>query len=363
MPAGPCERSHPMANRPQFVSLARFVGGIALLGLLAWGGYGALTREENEAAAPQEPAISTSAYEEEDRPGFDAPATDASALLLAAQEPKPAKPQPTPIAMRTTESADQALRDLREGLAMLEESRLVEAGQTLSRALASGQLDPEREGVCRGKLEAIASEVVFSRRIYPDDPHTRRYTVKPGDTLGAIVRREGLAVPHEGIALINQMPDGNMIRVGQTLKLVDGPFDAIVTKHTYTLDLYHHGMYVRSYRIGLGQNGCTPEGLWLVRPGGRVINAPWTPPPGSEQTGVIECGEPGYPLGPEGRWIALQGLDRENETFSGFGIHGTDKPDSIGKQDSSGCVRLGDADIAEVFSLLKDGHSRVLVRP
>jgi lipoprotein-anchoring transpeptidase ErfK/SrfK len=62
-------------------------------------------------------------------------------------------------------------------------------------------------------------------------------------------------------------------------------------------------------------------------------------------------------------WIALQGTDKRTEMLSGFGIHGTDDPDSIGRDASLGCIRLADEDIAELFALLCDGKSKVLVRP
>jgi lipoprotein-anchoring transpeptidase ErfK/SrfK len=54
---------------------------------------------------------------------------------------------------------------------------------------------------------------------------------------------------------------------------------------------------------------------------------------------------PANPLGT--RWI---GLDRV-----GYGIHGTDQPDSIGYARSHGCIRLRNSNIEELFPLLRVG--------
>lgn len=51
------------------------------------------------------------------------------------------------------------------------------------------------------------------------------------------------------------------------------------------------------------------------------------------------------PLGP--RWI---GLD-----VKGFGIHGTNRPDSIGKNASHGCIRLRNHDIEDLFARVQVG--------
>jgi len=57
------------------------------------------------------------------------------------------------------------------------------------------------------------------------------------------------------------------------------------------------------------------------------------------------------PLGP--RWI---GLD-----VKGFGIHGTNRPDSIGKNASHGCIRLRNRDIEDLFARVKVGDHVSLV--
>jgi lipoprotein-anchoring transpeptidase ErfK/SrfK len=89
-----------------------------------------------------------------------------------------------------------------------------------------------------------------------------------------------------------------------------------------------------------------------------AIGAPISPSPVGRFTIVNRLSEPTYyrpgkvigpgpsnPLGP--RWL---GLDRK-----GYGIHGTDEPQSIGYARSHGCIRLRNEDIQDLFSLLRVG--------
>ncbi len=263
----------------------------------------------------------------------------------------------------TAEESAKASDTYREGLKLLagDKPDLLAARTKLSKLLAGGKLPTKLHAECRQNLTKIAQRVVFSRRFFPNDPHAKRYVVKSGDRLSTIVKREKVYVPYEGIALINGI-NPNRLREKQWLKLVQGPFDAVITKSSFTLDLYHKGMFVKSYPIGLGQNGSTPVGTWIAKEGGRVRGAPWTPPDDLDGK-TLTPSDPGYPLGTEGLWIALQGTDKNTRMLQGFGIHGTNEPDSIGKEASLGCIRLADKDIAEVFAFLYDGKSAIEVRP
>ena len=42
---------------------------------------------------------------------------------------------------------------------------------------------------------------------------------------------------------------------------------------------------------------------------------------------------------------------------AGYGLHGTNVPNSIGKNASHGCIRLRNADIEQLFELLAVGDS------
>ena len=50
-----------------------------------------------------------------------------------------------------------------------------------------------------------------------------------------------------------------------------------------------------------------------------------------------------------------------HDQYSGFGAHGTPLPETIGTMSSMGCIRMFDADIAELFKILPRG-AEVAVR-
>jgi len=241
-------------------------------------------------------------------------------------------------------------------------TNLLAARGKLNQAYCSGALRAPLAEACRDKLAAIARQVVFSRTIEPGDTHARPYDIKSGDVLERIVKREKVFVSYKAIARINRMSDPDRIRPGDRIKLIQGPFDVVITKRSFTLDLYLHGTFVKRYPIGLGQNGSTPAGRWIV--GKKATRAPWTPPrTAGLGSRVIKFGQPGYPFGKEGLWISLQGVDEDTKLLAGFGIHGTNDPGSIGKAQSLGCIRLTDDNIGELYDLLYTGGSQIEIRP
>ena len=67
--------------------------------------------------------------------------------------------------------------------------------------------------------------------------------------------------------------------------------------------------------------------------------------------GVVIGPGAGNPLGT--RWVGLN--------VKGFGIHGTNRPDSIGHDASHGCIRLRNRDIEELFARVKVGDRVSLI--
>jgi hypothetical protein len=64
------------------------------------------------------------------------------------------------------------------------------------------------------------------------------------------------------------------------------------------------------------------------------------------------AGGPGNPLGARAMYLG------ETE----YRIHGTNKPDTIGKRVSSGCIRLTNEDVADLYERVKIG-AKVIVLP
>jgi lipoprotein-anchoring transpeptidase ErfK/SrfK len=125
------------------------------------------------------------------------------------------------------------------------------------------------------------------------------------------------------------------------------------TPHTYLYYILGGGKAMR-YGIGVGREGFTWSGVKNVV---RKAEWPdWYPPPEMVRRQPylprMMAGGPGNPLG--ARALYIGGTE--------YRIHGTNDPSTIGKHVSSGCIRLSNADIIDLFSRAKIG-AKVIVLP
>lgn len=244
---------------------------------------------------------------------------------------------------------------IREALVDIDVGRLIAARDKLNETLA-GQLSTDVRIGVKKQLEALSKKWLFSKEPYPGDILTDTYKVQPGDRLSDIGYQ--FKVPHEILMKINNISDARQLQAGQVLKVANGPFHVVIHRPTFTLDLYLQNTYVKSYRVGLGIGGKeTPTGRWRVKKGGKLVKPTWT----DDETGRTYNGDdPDYPLG--SRWIAIDGLEGNAKGRTGFAIHGTKDPDSIGTLSSRGCIRLFNGNVIELYDMLAPGFSEVVVR-
>jgi L,D-transpeptidase ErfK/SrfK len=95
---------------------------------------------------------------------------------------------------------------------------------------------------------------------------------------------------------------------------------------------------IRIYNVAVGKPSTpSPQGEF------RIINR--IPNPAWYQPGKVVAPGKGNPLGT--RWMGLSVL--------GYGIHGTNAPNSIGKAASHGCIRMRAADLEDLFELVSVG--------
>jgi LysM repeat protein len=243
----------------------------------------------------------------------------------------------------------------------IDNGRLLSARAQLNDALQNGELTDSQVESVRSMISQINQTVVFGRQRFADDPYGGTYVVQPGDSLARI------ALAHdctwEMIGRINGI-DPKHLRAGATIKVIEGPFFAVIDKHKFTMDLYLGGlpgekssMYVTTYKVGLGKDDSTPIGTWMVEPHRKLKHPTYYSPRGE---GVIPADDPKNPLG--GYWIGLTGTEGQAVGKMSYGIHGTIDPDSIGKQSSLGCIRLHTDDIAMVYDMLVEGKSMVVLK-
>jgi len=246
-----------------------------------------------------------------------------------------------------------------------QQKQLLDARLAYNRALHHPLATEAERSELRDRLTSLNDLLLFSRAVIPGDPLVDTYTVHPGDSLSQIVRDNGLDADWRLVLRVNGIRNPKRIRVGQTLKLVRGPFHAVVNKSAYRLDLYASNvdqdgnrLYIRSFPVGLGEYDSTPIGRFVVRSDSKLVNPEWVNP----RTGQRFA--PDDPMNPIGeRWIGLDGADSQTQEMAGYGIHGTIDPDSIGSDASMGCIRMREGDVELVYEMLASRISEVEIRP
>jgi lipoprotein-anchoring transpeptidase ErfK/SrfK len=127
----------------------------------------------------------------------------------------------------------------------------------------------------------------------------------------------------------------------------------IDTPNTYLYYVLGGGRAIR-YGIGVGRDGFTWSGVQSVTK--KAEWPDWTPPPEmiARQPYLPRqmAGGPGNPLG--ARAMYLGGTI--------YRIHGTNAPQTIGTRVSSGCIRLTNEDVSDLYSRVNVG-TKVIVLP
>ena len=170
------------------------------------------------------------------------------------------------------------------------------------------------------------------------------YVVRAGDTLSSIARRLGTRV--ELIKLANNKLDDN-ITAGQTIHVSFTNPEIIVERSKYILRLYWKGRELRRFPVGIGKNNSTPVGEFRVET--KLIKPDWY-----RDHRKIPYGHPDNILG--SRWLGMKG----SPEHSGYGIHGTTRPETVPGATSAGCVRMINTDIEELFEWVPLGAKIII---
>src|SRR2546423_5535332 len=102
------------------------------------------------------------------------------------------------------------------------------------------------------------------------------------------------------------------------------------------------------YPVGVGKAGMQWAGTAQID--GKYIRPAWASP--SNVTRVIPGGSPSNPMGVAA--LTLSGGE--------YAIHGTNRPDSIGGFVSSGCIRMYNQDVMDLFQRVSVGTPVVVTR-
>jgi hypothetical protein len=269
--------------------------------------------EDDEAPAP---AKGPTGPPRASKPLEGEPASDSSAAPSASSTASPASSSPSKLL--DIAAIDQLIDDERD----------VQALQELTKWYWK---TPAKREELRPRLEELSQRIYFSQQPHYFEPHV----IANNEQLRTIAREYELT--WEYLARLNRT-DPRRIRPGQKLKVVPGPFHVLVNVRSHELIVHNNGCFVKRYVIGAGKDRSTPVGVFPVK--NKLVNPTYYPPEG----GIVKADDPANPLGT--RWIDIG---------DSFGIHGTNEPDTVGKDLSRGCVRMRNDDVAEVYDFLVIG--------
>ncbi len=188
-------------------------------------------------------------------------------------------------------------------------------------------------------LENTNIQIMTSSILTPD---SISYEVQKGDTLAKIAKK--FSTTQDLIMRSNNLNNAKVVPLGRKLKVHNEKMSIVVDKSMNILTLKSAERIVKTYRVATGINNCTPVGSFKII--NKIVNPPWY-----TAGGVIPPDSPKNILG--SRWLGL--------SAQGYGIHGTTNPQSIGNQVTSGCVRMKNAEVEELYALVPQGSEVVIV--
>ena len=121
----------------------------------------------------------------------------------------------------------------------------------------------------------------------------------------------------------------------------------------------HSPRFLYTYPISIGREGfATPLGRFAIKD--KIVNPSWTATPDTiadyklNNRPLRTYEAPGSPTNPLGKYAMLMNLP-------GYLLHGTNKPYSIGRRVSYGCIRLYPEDIEHLFNMIRRGTQVTIV--
>jgi LysM domain len=219
--------------------------------------------------------------------------------------------------------------------AALERGELARAHQLLSQWYGEPSLTAAEKVQIDTLLGQLAGTVVYSTQ-HQLEP---AYVVQAGDTLETIAAKYN--VPWQLLAKINGVASADAVQPGQQLKVMRGPFSAVVDLSASELALMLDGRYAGRFAVSAPAGASANEGEWVVA---QTFDVP--------TNGVVQ------------RSLVLQ---RPSSTTAGaqagilLGAAPVEHMKQLGVGIEDPVVGLSPADAAEVADILSIG-SRVVIR-
>lgn len=190
-----------------------------------------------------------------------------------------------------------------------------------------------QEELGRLNIEILSSSLITDQDIV--------YTVEPGDTLSKIAKKFKTTV--DLIKTSNSLKD-NLIRAHSRLKISRIDYNLMVDKSQNILTVFSDGVVFKVYRVSTGENNSTPSGTFKIV--NKIKDPVWY-----NQGAIVPAESPDNILG--SRWLGI--------SKPGYGIHGTVDPRSVGQQSTKGCIRMFNAEVEELFTIIPIGTKVTIV--
>ncbi|MFH1199051.1 MAG: L,D-transpeptidase family protein [Candidatus Omnitrophota bacterium] len=188
------------------------------------------------------------------------------------------------------------------------------------------------------KVEELNIKLLFSSTLTPG---SILYEIKPGDTLTKIAKLYKTTI--DLIMKSNNLANAN-ISPGRKVKVWNTAFSITVVKSQNRLMLKANEEVFKTYIVSTGSNNSTPIGNFKII--NKLMNPTWF-----KAGAVVPAQSPENILGT--RWL---GID-----VPSYGIHGTTMPGDLGKQVTAGCVRMANADVEELYTIVPVGTEVTIV--
>ncbi|MCB9899188.1 MAG: L,D-transpeptidase family protein [Planctomycetes bacterium] len=320
--------------------------------------------------------------EVEDRPsGTPEPRARAGSPSVVVPPADSNRPQP---ALKGRESAQATAGDGRTAVdgALAEAQRRVERGEVrgaeglVREAMAKAESAWEK-GRCALQLASLTSDAVERRRLVTfalsqgavrgaeydavsqllrelnRQPSSivplidvAQYTVRPNDNLWTLCTKtfpgEFGASPEVGLVQLLNGMSSERLDVGQTILVPRNPLRLEIDRREHGLVAYLGDVVLVAYRVGLGKENRTPQGEF-------VVQVKQKEPTWYRAGRAIPFGDPANILGT--RWMGFE----NSPGVTGYGIHGTANPETVGFDESMGCVRMRNEEVEELFELVPRG--------
>ena len=202
-------------------------------------------------AATTSPSPEQNPLRQANQPTADQPTANAD-LYSSVYGQNPTTPQATaPVEPAFAASWPEIQSALNQG-------KLPQAHELLSKWHGDPSLTPAEAEKVESLLGQLAGTVVYSTEHQLEPARV----VKPGETLETIANE--FNVPWQLLAKINGIPSPDRLQPGQELKVVRGPFSAVIDLDRKQLTLMLGDRYAGAFQVTMPDGSVVNEGQWIV---------------------------------------------------------------------------------------------------